>query len=96
MKVNLKSNYLLLGSSNIDSMDFDIAEITLKDLVQAISDRSTTSGSLEYLNGEGTQLQPVFEVHINGCPLNFCEKGINTVLRDGDTVDLYLEPQYGG
>ncbi len=96
MKINLKSNYLLLGSRSIDSIDLDVAEITLKDLVQTISDRSTTSDGLEYLNEERTQLRPAFEVHINGCPLGFCEKGVNTILRDGDTVDVYLEPQYGG
>jgi len=96
MKINLKSNYLLLGSRNIDSIDLDGSEITLKNLVQIISDRSTACDGLEYLNSEGTQLMPALEVHVNGCPLKLYESGVNTILKDGDTVDLYLEPQYGG
>jgi molybdopterin converting factor small subunit len=95
MRVNLKSNYLLLGSVNIDSIDLDVPSLTLKELVEIISKRSTTSESLEYLNNEGTQLQPLFEVHVNGRILDLCE-GVDTVLKDGDTVDFYLEPQYGG
>ncbi|OPX98642.1 MAG: hypothetical protein A4E60_03002 [Syntrophorhabdus sp. PtaB.Bin047] len=96
MRINLKSNYLLLGSINIDSIDLDVAEITLKELVRIISNRSTTSASLEYLNSDGTKLQPVFEVHVNGRILDLCENGVDTVLRDRDTVDFYLEPPYGG
>jgi len=96
VKINLKSNYLLLGSVNIDSIDLDVTEITLKELVRIISSRSTTSASLEYLNSDETKLQPVFEVHVNGRILDLCEKGVDTILTDGDTVDFYLEPPYGG
>lgn len=96
MKINLTANYLLLGDRNIDSIDLDVAEVTLKDLVRMISDRSTTSENLEYLNSEGTALQPIFEVLINDCPLSLCEKGIHTVLKDGDRVNLYLDLPYGG
>jgi len=96
MKINLKSNYLLLGFMNINSINLDRTEITLKDLVQTISNRSTTSENLEYLNSDGTEMQPIFEVLINGRALPLYEDGINTVLRDGDAVDLYLDLQYGG
>jgi hypothetical protein len=96
MKINLTANYLLLGDRSIDSIHVDAVEVTLKDLVRIISGRSTTSDNLEYLNSEGTALQPIFEVMINGCPLSLCEKGIHTVLKDGDNVSLYLDLPYGG
>lgn len=96
MKLNLKSNYLLLGSMNINSINLDRTEITLKELVQTISNRSTTPDNLEYLNSDGTEMQPIFEVLINGPALPLYEHGVNTVLRDGDNVELYLDLQWGG
>jgi hypothetical protein len=94
MKINLKSNYLLLGSETIDSIDFDSAEITLKDLARAISDRQTEP--LEYFNKDRTKLLPGFEIRVNGRVMDFCENDINTVLRDGDTVYFYLDLLSGG
>lgn len=94
MKIHLESNFKLLGSDNIDSLDFDCARIPVKDVLRIMSDRSTMSR--QYINSEGTGIEFGWQVHVNGRILDFCENGINTVLKDGDTVAIYLDVLDGG
>jgi hypothetical protein len=94
MKINLESNFRLLGSVNIDSIDLNCTEITVKDFLQTIADRSVMFP--QYIDVEGTGLQPGWQVHVNGRILDFCENGINAVLRDGDTVAVYIDVLDGG
>ena len=84
LKIHLGSNFKLLGSQDIESIDLDAAEITVKAFLQTMSDRSTKTP--EYVNGDGTGLEGGWQVQVNGRMLDFCENGINTVLKDGDTV----------
>jgi hypothetical protein len=93
MKINLESNFKLLGSHNIDRIDFDCIQISVKHFLQILSDRSTKSP--EYLNDDGTDLAGLFQVQVNGCTLAFTENGINTVLKDGDTVAIYSNAHDG-
>ncbi len=87
MKIHLESNFKLLGSHNIDSVEFDYTRIPVKDFLKILSDRSTKTPG--YLNDDGTDLAGLFQVQVNGRTLAFCENGINTVLQDGDTVAIY-------
>ena len=93
MKINLESNFKLLGSHNIDSVEFDYVRIPVKDFLKTLSDRSTKTP--EYLNDDGTDLAGLFQVQVNGRTLAFCENGINTVLQDGDTVAIYSNAHDG-
>ncbi len=87
MKINLESNFKLLGSHNIESIDLDVDEITVKEFLQTMSALSTKSP--EYVNSDGTDLEGnLWQVHVNGRMLSFCEKGINSLLRNGDTVAI--------
>lgn len=86
MKIHLESNFKLLGSHNIDSIDLEGDQMTVKDFLMTMSDRSTKSP--EYINDQGTDVDGLFQVHVNGRMLDLCEEGINTVLRDGDTVAI--------
>lgn len=93
MKINLESNFKLLGSHAIDSVDFDCIRMPVKNFLNILSDRSTKSP--EYLNDDGTDLAGLFQVQVNGQALAFCENGINTVLQDGDTVAIYSNSHDG-
>ncbi len=97
MKIHLESNFKLLGSQSIESIDLDAAEMTVKSLLRIMSDRSTRSPA--YLNSDGTDLEGGWQVRVNGRVLDLCENGINAVLKDGDTVAIctnWLEGCCGG
>ena len=94
MRINLESNFMLLGSQDIDSIDFASSEITLKELLETISIRSTNS--TKFLNRDGTDLAMSWEVEVNGHPLGLCTGGVNTLLKDGDKVRIKLMLLGGG
>ncbi len=94
MKINLESNFMLLGSEDIESIDFEAEEVTLKDLLETIAGRSTNSP--EFLNRDGTDIAIGWEIAINGRPMSECEKGIQTALKDGDKVAINLDLLGGG
>jgi hypothetical protein len=93
MKIDLESNFKLLGSHNIDSVELKASEIALKDFLRIMSDRSAKSP--EYINSDGTGLDKFFQIQINGRVLNLYENGINSVLKDGDTVAIYSNAHDG-
>jgi len=94
MKINLESNFMLLGSEDIESIDFEAEKVTLRELLEIISDRSTNSP--EFLNRDGTDIAIGWEIGINGRPMSECEKGIETVLKEGDRVAINLDLLGGG
>jgi hypothetical protein len=94
MKIYLESNFMLLGSEDIESIDFETTEVTLKQLLQTISDRSTNSP--EFLNRDGTDIAIGWEIAINGRSFSECEQGINMILKDGDKVAINLDLLGGG
>jgi len=94
MKIASESNYILLGSEDIDSMDFESQAITIKELLVTVSDRS--ANSVEFLSRDGSDLAIDVEIEINGRSLALCSDSVNTVLRDGDRVGIRLMPTGGG
>lgn len=94
MKIFLESNFMLLGSEHIDSIDFDSHEITLRRLLETISQRSTSSP--EFLNRDGTDLAIGWSIGLNGRSFGMCQEGINTILKDGDRVAIQIELLGGG
>jgi hypothetical protein len=94
MKVYLDSNFLLLGSEDAESMDFERPAITLKELLEALSHRSTDSP--EFLRQDGTDLSPGWDIEVNGRAYALCDGGLETLLQDGDTVTIKLMILGGG
>jgi hypothetical protein len=94
MKIHLESNFMLLGSEDIESIDFETSEVTLKELLETISDRSTNSP--EFLNREGTDTAIGWDIAINGRSFSEWEQGISTALKDGDKVAINLDLLGGG
>lgn len=94
MRIKLESNFMLLGSGDIDHIDFDSPEITLKRLLDEIALRAANSP--RFLNREGTDLCIGWVVEIDGRPFDMCQGGVNTVLKDGARVVINIEMLGGG
>ena len=94
MRIHLESNFMLLGLEDIDSIDFDSHEITLKQLLETIGQRSTSSP--RFLNRDGTDLAIGWSIGLNGRPFGMCREGIHTILKDGDKVAIHIEMLGGG
>jgi len=94
LKINLKSNFMLLGDADIDSIEFDSSEITLRELLDTITRRATNSPG--FLNRDGTDLNSGWVIEIEGRSIDMCEKGINTMLKDGASVVINIEMLGGG
>jgi hypothetical protein len=74
VKIFLESNFKLLGSHNIDSIDLDCLEMPVRDFLETMSHRSTKSP--EYLTDDGTDVDGLFQVHVNGRMLDLCEDSV--------------------
>lgn len=94
MKINLKSNFMLLGDADIDSIEFDSSDITLRELLDTINRGATNSP--RFLNRDGTDLNTGWAIEIEGRSFDMCEEGINTILRDGVSVVINIEMLGGG
>jgi molybdopterin converting factor small subunit len=85
---------MLLGSEDIDNIDFEILEITLRELLEILSHRSTNSP--EFLSRDRTSLNPGWDIEVNGRSSALCKEGVKTILKDGDEVTIKLELLGGG
>ncbi len=95
MRINLESNFFLLGADgNLEHIDFDRPGITVRDLLDALSRRS--SDSPEFFAADATELCPGWTVEVNGNALGLFNDGLETVLQHGDTVAIKLDLICGG
>ncbi|OGP53437.1 MAG: hypothetical protein A2Y65_07030 [Deltaproteobacteria bacterium RBG_13_52_11] len=94
MKIYLESNFLLLGSEDAESMDFERSEMTLKELLEVLSRRSTDSP--EFLRHDGKDLNPGWDIEVNGRAYAMCDGGLEAMLKDGDKVTIKLILLGGG
>jgi hypothetical protein len=94
MRIYLESNFLLLGSETIESIDFERPEVSLKELLEALSRRS--ADSLEFLRSDGKDLNFDWDIEVNGRSFGLCDGGLEAILKNGDTVTIKLALLGGG
>ena len=95
MKIHIKSNFIVPGLENKESMELDQFEISLREFFEELSKKSPDS--MEYVDAGAERLDPDdWEVEINGMSYQHYEDGLETVLRDGDTVSIKIRPLGGG
>jgi molybdopterin converting factor small subunit len=94
MRIYLESNFMLLGSETIESIDFDRLDVTLKELLEALSRRS--ADSLEFLRSDGKDLSLDWDIEVNGRSFGLYDGGLEAHLKDGDTVAIKLALLGGG
>jgi hypothetical protein len=78
MRIHLKSNFLLLGSETIESIDIERPEVTLKELLEALSRRS--ADSLEFLRSDGKDLNFDWDIEVNGRSFGLYYGGLEALL----------------
>ena len=95
MRINLRSNFVLPGLEGEESIEFDRSQITLREILEELSRRAPTR--IEYVRPGARALDPdEWEVEVNGVPYQSCGAGLETSLRDGDTVTIRILALGGG
>ena len=95
MRIYVKSNFVVPGLVNGEFLDLDRSRLTLREFLQELSERTLTR--VEYVRPGADTLDPdEWEVDINGIPYQRCSNGLETLLKDGDTVTIRILALGGG
>ncbi len=85
---------MLLGDADLPSIDLDRPHVTLAELLEEVSGRS--SNTIQFLSRDRKALDEGWEVAINGRALAELPGGVETSLQDGDHVAIMLSLLGGG
>jgi molybdopterin converting factor small subunit len=95
MRVSIKSNFIVPGLEDQEGIDLDRATITLREFLKELSERSPTR--VEYVRSGAQAINPdEWEIKINDTPYQQWSAGLETPLKDGDTVTIIIIPLGGG
>jgi hypothetical protein len=95
MKINIKSNFVVPGLEDKESLDLDRPILTLRELLDELSRRAPIR--VEYVRPGAKTLDPdEWEIDINAVPYQKCKAGLETLLIDGDTVTIKILALGGG
>ncbi len=94
MKVRVTSNFAILGGTNPEVLDLDCAHLTLRELLDVLSRRSSYAPA--FIQPDGSALARGWEIEVNGSP--FCDdsEGLDAGIEDGDQIDIKLQMLAGG
>ena len=95
MKIYIKSNFVVPGLEDREIVDFNCSHLTLRQFLEQLS--VMASNRIEYVRPGAEILDPIdWEVEINEVPYQDYEYGLETLLRDGDTVTIRILALGGG
>ncbi len=95
MKIYVKSNFIVPGLDNGDSVNLDQSQLTLREFLEDLSERSPTR--VEFVRSGGQTINSdEWEIRINDTPYPQWSAGLETPLKDGDTVTIIIIPLGGG
>jgi molybdopterin converting factor small subunit len=95
MKIHVNSNFVVPGLLNGESVDLDRTRLTIGEFLKELAEKAPTR--VEYVRPGGRTIDPdEWEIKINGVPSPQWKDGLETPLRDGDTVTITLVPLGGG
>ena len=95
IRVNIKSNFVVPGLEEKESLDLDRSRLTLREFLGELSRRAPIR--IEYVRPGARALDPdEWEVEVNGVPYQSCEGGLEALLGDGDTVNIRILALGGG
>jgi hypothetical protein len=95
MKIHVKSNFVVPGLDNGEYVNLDQSQLTLREFLEGLSEKSPTR--VEYVRSGAQTIDPdEWEIRINNIPYLQCSKGLETLLKDGDTVTIIIIPLGGG
>ncbi len=94
MKIYIKSNFVVPGIENQEWIDLR-SEMTLQQFLQNLSMMS--SSRVEYVRPNAKTLDPDdWEVNVNDIPYQDCKEGLETLLKNEDTVTIRIKAFGGG
>jgi len=95
MKIYIKSNFVIPGLEKEESVDFGCSGMSLREFLDELSKKAPTP--VEYLRPGAKSLDPDdWQVEINQVPYQDCKDGLETELRNGDTVTINILAMAGG
>ena len=95
MRVNIKSNFVVPGLKEKDSVTLDATTMSLRQFLEELARMSPTP--IEYVRPGAKTLNPDdWQVEINSVPYQQCPEGLETQLKDGDTVTIKILAFGGG
>ena len=95
MRIKVKSNFIVPGLEDQEGIDLDRSTITLREFLDELSERGPTR--VEYVREGAQTINPdEWEISINDTPYHQWKDGLETSLKDGDTVTIIIIPLGGG
>ncbi len=95
MKIYVKSNFIVPGLDSGEFVDLNHSQLTIREFLEELSERSPTR--VEYIQSEAQTINPdEWEIRINDIPYPQWSAGLDTPLKDGDTVTIIIIPLGGG
>jgi molybdopterin converting factor small subunit len=95
MKIHVKSNFAVPGLDNGEFVDLDQSRLTIREFLEELSERSPIR--VEYVRSGAQTINPdEWEIRINDTPYQQWGAGLETPLKDGDTVTIIIIPLGGG
>jgi hypothetical protein len=95
MKIMIKSNFIVPGLEDEESLELDVSNLTLREFLENLSRLSPDP--LTYVMPGEDRLDPDdWEVEINDVPYLDFEEGLEKTLNDQDTVTIRVLAQGGG
>jgi molybdopterin converting factor small subunit len=95
MKIYVKSNFVVPGLDNGEFVNLDQSRLTIREFLKELSERSPTR--VEYIRAGTQTINPdEWEIRINDTPYQQWSAGLETPLKDGDTVTIIIIPLGGG
>ncbi|MBI4330521.1 MAG: MoaD/ThiS family protein [Chloroflexi bacterium] len=95
MKIVLKSNFEVAGIFARGYIEMPGDDITLRRLLDELSGR--TGGTMEIVSPRTREVNPEdFSVSLNGLEYPFLPRRLDTLLKEGDVVDVMITVLGGG
>ena len=95
MRIYVKSNFVVPGLANGEFVDLDQSQLTMRQFLEELSMRAPKR--IEYVRPGTQTINPdEWEICINGIPSQQWSAGLETSLKDGDTVTIIIIPLGGG
>ncbi len=95
MKIYVKSNFIVPGLDDGESVNLDRSQLTIREFLEELAERAPTR--VEYVRPGTQTIDPdEWEIKINDIPSPKWKGGLETPLKDGDTVTIIIIPLGGG
>jgi molybdopterin converting factor small subunit len=95
MKIYVRSNFVVPGLGNGEFVDLDRSQLTIGEFLEELSKKALTR--VEFVRPGAKTINPdEWEIRINDIPHQQWSAGLETSLKDGDTVTIIIIPLGGG